>query len=176
MASPRPVYAWIETSRGGQYTGPLERQKAVTGRHIRAEVWMAICRGATAIGYFTHVWKPAYSQFGVPDENRRALAEVNGQITRLAPAILGRPLARKTACAGADAKLDALFRDHDGATYVFAVNYDERDKATRGTFEVEGLAAGTTVEVVDEGRTLTAGDGRFSDAFEPLAVHVYRFK
>ena len=49
---------------------------------------MAICRVATAIGYFTHVWKPAYHQFGVPEENRTALREIIAQITRSASAIL----------------------------------------------------------------------------------------
>ena len=72
MAGNRPVYVWIETSKGGQWTGPLEGQKDVTPRHIRAEVWMSICGGATGIGYFTHVWKPSYSTFGVPAENREA--------------------------------------------------------------------------------------------------------
>ena len=37
---------------------------------------MAICQGATAIGYFTHVWKPSYHQFGVPEENRKALRRI----------------------------------------------------------------------------------------------------
>jgi hypothetical protein len=49
QAGPRPLYAWIETSKGGQWTGPLENQKDVTPAHIKAEVWMAICRGATAL-------------------------------------------------------------------------------------------------------------------------------
>ncbi|MBM3333860.1 hypothetical protein FJY63_04290, partial [Candidatus Sumerlaeota bacterium] len=56
LSKPRPVYAWIETSKGSRWTGELERQKEVTGEHIRAEVWMAICGGATVIGYFTHIW------------------------------------------------------------------------------------------------------------------------
>ena len=97
QAGSRPVYAWIETGKGGQWTGPLERQKDVTPAHIRAEVWMAICQGATAIGYFTHVWKPSYQQFGVPEENRQALRRMNDQITRLAPAILGQPPKRSVA-------------------------------------------------------------------------------
>ena len=37
---------------------------------------MSITGGATAIGYFTHVWKPSYSQFGVPEENRKALRQI----------------------------------------------------------------------------------------------------
>ena len=175
MAAPRPVYAWIETSKGGQWTGALESQKDVTPAHIRAEVWMSITRGATAIGYFTHIWKPAYKQFGVPEENRKALREVNDQITRLSGAILspdGPP--RPVTIDGGGVKLDALARSEGGRLYVFAVNYDERAKEARATVRMEGLPAGRKVEVIDEGRTLSTDAGGFADTFAPLAVHIYR--
>jgi len=176
-ADPRPVYAWIETSKGSQWTGPLERQKDVKPEHIRAEVWMSICGGATAIGYFTHVWKPSYHQFGVPEENRRALREINDQITRLAPAILGDPPKRSVKIeAEGDAKLAVLAKEHAGALYVFAVNYDERLVQTEAGISVEGLRAGANVVVVDEARTLRSDAGSFRDTFEPLAVHVYRIE
>jgi hypothetical protein len=181
LAGTRPVYAWIETSKGSQWTGELERQKDVKPEHIRAEVWMSICRGATAIGYFTHIWKPEYAQFGVPEENRRALKQINEQITRLAPVILGHPA--HAAWAGRRAvsiqsangvKLDLMARQSGTEVYLFAVNYDERARETVGTIQVEGLAAGASVRVVDEGRTLQAQAGAFSDAFAPLGVHIYR--
>ncbi|HIQ22566.1 MAG TPA: hypothetical protein EYH34_15180 [Planctomycetes bacterium] len=175
LAGPRPVYAWIETSRGGQWTGPLERQKAVTPQHIRAEVWMAITGGATAIGYFTHVWKPAYRQFGVPEENRLALREINAQLQRLAPAILAPPPARPVRwTAHDDLRVAALARQHNGAVYLFAVNYDPRLKHTSVRFALDGLRPGQQVTVVDEGRRINAHDGSFTDTFEPLAVHIYR--
>jgi len=177
MGGSRPVYAWIETSKGGQWTGPLERQKEVTPAHIRAEVWMAICRGATAIGYFTHVWKPSYHQFGVPEANRAALKEINAQITRLAPAILGQPPRRPAKIEPEEeVKLDVMAREHDGRLYVFAVNYDERLLSTTATVELPGLAGGTSVEVVDESRTITSAAGEFADSFDPLAVHIYRIE
>jgi hypothetical protein len=177
MAGNRPVYAWIETTKGGQWTGPLEGQKEVTPAHIRAEVWMSICSGATAIGYFTHVWKPSYHQFGVPKDNREALLEINSQITRLAPAILGRPPRRPVAIEPKEeVKLDAMAREHDGKLYVFAVNYDERLLPATATIKVPGLVAGTKVEVVDESRTIPAAAGEFTDTFEPLAVHIYRIR
>lgn len=173
----RPLYAWIETSKGGQWTGPLEKQKDVTPAHIKAEVWMCICRGATAIGYFTHVWKPAYHQFGVPDENRAALREINAQITRLTPAILSAELAPEvTIRAADDVKLDVLARQYDGSVYLFAVNCDERNRPATATVTVPGLRAGTAVEVLDERRAITAQAGSFQDDFGPLAVHLYRIK
>jgi hypothetical protein len=169
------VYAWIETSKGGQWTGPLERQKDVTPAHIRAETWMAICGGATGIGYFTHIWKPSYRQFGVPDENRRALRSINDQITRLAPAILGRkPQSAVTICARGDVKLAVMAREHDGHLYLFAVNYDSRQLEAQAAIGVESLQAGTEITVIDEARTLRSVAGSFTDTFAPLAVHVYR--
>ena len=181
MAGERPVYAWIETSKGGQWTGPLEKQHDVTPEHIRAEVWMSICRGATAIGYFTHVWKPSYQQFGVPEKNRRALAEINAQLTRLAPAILSTgpsPKARiEPAASGPnDVKLDVIARTLDGDLYLFAVNFDERRLAVDAVIRVEGLAAGQPAEAIDESRTLESRDGALVDRFEPLAVHLYRLR
>jgi len=174
LAGEKPVYAWIETSKGGQWTGDLDRQKDVTPVHIRAEVWMSICRGATAIGYFTHIWKPSYSQFGVPEENRRALRQINDQIARLTPAILGAPAKRSVKIESDGAKLDVMAREHDGELYLFTVNYDERMKGAKASVRVEGLTAGTVVTVVDEQRTLRASDGFFEDDFAPLAVHIYR--
>ncbi len=173
----RPVYAWIETGKGSQWTGPLERQKDVTPAHIRAEVWMAICSGATGIGYFTHVWKPSYRQFGVPEENRKALRQINDQITRLAPAILGEQPKRPVTIQAADqVKLDALAREHQGQLYIFAVNYDERMVEAKATITVEGLPAGTEVDVIDEVRTIRAGAGSFTDPLAALAVHIYRIR
>ncbi|MGB9687902.1 hypothetical protein [Thermogutta sp.] len=179
MAGQRPVYAWIETSKGGQYTGPLENQKEVTGRHIRAEVWMALCGGATAIGYFTHVWKPAYSQFGVPEENQRALKEINDQLTRLAPAILATRETEKLRMEVPEkARLAAFLTRHEGFAYIFAVNYDPEEKPMAARFilsDLPGLASGS-VEVVDEERSLLLSNSQFVDSFGPLAVHIYRIR
>ena len=132
-------------------------------------------RGATAIGYFTHVWKPSYRQFGVPEENRRALRRINDQITRLAPALLADPARREVAIeATGGAKIDVMAREHEGSLYLFAVNYDERQVTSEVTISLPGLSAGTEVVAVDEGRTIAAAAGSFTDAFDPLAVHIYR--
>jgi len=174
LAGERPLYAWIETSRGGQYTGDLERQKHVTPVHIRAEVWMAICRGATAIGYFTHIWKPAYKQFGVPPENVRAMKQINDQITRLAPVILSEPAEAEVSIKlNGQLSGDIMAREHEGQLYLFAVNYDSRQLGGQAQIMVKGLEPGIKIEVVDENRTIKAADGAFADEFGPLAVHIY---
>ena len=177
LAGDKPVYAWIETCRGGQWTGPLEKQKPVTPSHIRGEVWMAICRGATAIGYFTHIWKPAYKQFGVPPENIKAMKEINDQITRLAPVILAKESHLKpTITLTGRLKADIMAKESDGYLYLFTVNYDSQQQAARATIRLPGLKACTDIEVVDEDRAITSMAGAFTDDFGPLGVHIYRIK
>ncbi len=61
----------------------------------------------------------------------------------------------------------------------FGKRTDEKPAVYRGgtaTISIEGLKAGTAVEVVDEDRSITAEDGKFADVFEPLGVQIYRFK
>jgi hypothetical protein len=175
LAGKRPVYAWIETSRGGQWTGALENQKPVRPEHIRAEVWMAICRGATAIGYFTHIWKPEYKQFGVPPENVRAMRQINEQISGLAPVILsGDADVKANIRIDGGLSADIMARNHGGYLYLFAISYDPRQTAGGAVIEVEGLERGAKIDVVDENRTLEAADGTFTDEFGPLDVHIYR--
>jgi len=176
LAGDRPVYAWIETSKGSRWVSE-SRQMAVTAEHIRAEVWMALCRGATAIGYFTHIWTPAYSQFGVPPENVAAMRQINEQITRLAPALLSEYSDRTVPIEiEGDVKADVMAKELDGVLHLFAVNYDPSAHGGEAIISVSDLAAGRTVTVVEEERTLTSADGEFQDRFDPLAVHIYRIE
>lgn len=169
----KPLYVWIETQAGffGNQTVP------VTGLEIRNEVYQAIIQGATAIGYFTHRFKPTFAEFGVPEENQKALLEINQQLQRLAPVILSREadppptIQLEGGLAG-----ECMGREHDGHVYLFALNLDMERRGAKATLALDGLKAGTPVEVVDEGRTITAQDGGFRDDFGPLAVHIYKIR
>ncbi|MCC7494735.1 MAG: hypothetical protein IT204_20420 [Fimbriimonadaceae bacterium] len=176
LAAGRPTYAWIETSNGSQWVKDSDANR-VTGRHIKAEVWMSLCGGCTAVGYFTHVWKPAYNQFGVPPDNLIALQAINAQLTTLAPAILAAacPTPPTIQIAG-DLPAAVIGRVHDGSTWLFAVNADPKDRGGLATITVPGLPAGRPIEVIDEARTLTSGPGTLQDEYGPLAVHLYRIR
>ena len=188
LAGPqRLLYAWIETNKGSKWI-TYEKQLDVLPVHTRSEVWMALIGGARAIGYFTHAWRPEpYTPFACNAAMQAELKRLNAQITRLTPALCA------PAAAGASMRLadglagQMLATRHDGALWIFAQNLDLgpaseelkqgqniAPRAGVAEFNVEGLAAGATVEVVDEQRSLVAADGGFSDAFEPLGVHIYR--
>jgi hypothetical protein len=175
LAGPqRPVYAWIETCKGTKYI-TYEKQKDVLPKHTRAEVWMAIIEGAAGIGYFTHAWRPEFTSFAPTEDMQQELARLNRQIARLAPAILAAPAKTKVALAlERDVPGHCKATEDETAIYVFAQNIDMKDRAAKGTVRVAGLRTGAKVEVVDEQRTITAEEGGFTDAFDPLAEHIYR--
>ena len=185
----KPIYVWLETHKGSKWV-TYKNQLDVLPKHTRYEVWSVLIRGATAIGYFTHRWRPDFKEFAPTAEMRAELKRLNGQLTRLAPAILAAPAKRKVAMQLAgDLPCHFKATEHDGSLYVFAQNMDLGEgheklrqgeqispRAGRATITVEGLKAGTKVEVVDEDRTITAEAGKFADQFGPLAEHVYRIK
>jgi hypothetical protein len=188
LAGPkRPIYAWIETSKGSKWM-TYEKQPDVLPIHTRHEVWGAIIRGATVIGYFTHAWKPSFREFAPTAEMQAELKRLNGQLTRLAPDILAPVTKRRiqmTIEGGLQCHLKATERK--GTLTIFAQNQDigiDEKKAKqfqpikprggKATFTVAGLKAGTKIEVIDENRTITATQGGFTDEFGKLAEHVYR--
>jgi len=172
----RPVYAWIESCKGSQWVS-YDRQKDVLPKHTRAEVWMAIIQGATAIGYFTHAWKPSFSEFNCTEAMQAELKRLNGQIARLAPAILAPPAAPKvTMDPGKGAACHVKATARGPVTYVFAQSIERTGPAKEASLRVAGLKAGTRIEVADEGRSITAADGAFRDTFAPLQEHVYRIE
>jgi hypothetical protein len=189
FAGNKPVYTWIETSKGSKWMS-YEKQPDVLPIHTRNEVWQAIINGATAIGYFTHAWRPDFKEFAPTEEMQKELARLNEQITKLAPAILANPAKEKIQMTLGD-NLLCKFKatKYDGALYIFAENNDlgpEADKAkqfdpihprtAKAIFVIPGLKAGAQIEVVDENRTITASKGQFEDEFAPLAEHIYKIK
>jgi hypothetical protein len=177
IAGPKkPIYAWIETHKGSRWV-TYENQLDVLPCHTRSEVWLAVIRGATAIGYFTHAWRPSETEFAPTEDMQRELRRLNGQITRLAPVILTEPAKTEVSIAIENGvKGDIMARKFDDSLYLFGVNYDPKQQAGKAVVKVAGLKAGTKIEVVDEDRWLTADEGSFSDEFASLGVHIYKLK
>jgi hypothetical protein len=155
----QPVYSWIEAaSTSSQWC----HGRGVQPQELRAEVWMSVVNGATAIGYFTHSWTPDYSQFRVSSATQAEMRRTNRQLTTLTTALLGAPV--HVGVQTDVGRVDTIARRVGGATYVFAVNVSR--EPVRARFSV----AKGTWHVFEEGRVVT---GTLADSFAPLGVHVY---
>jgi hypothetical protein len=132
---------------------------------IVPKAYYAILHGVTGILYFT--WQ-AYQG---DDAKMAAAGQVFSELNELSPVIFDTDVSSDlTPPSG----VEAIARSHDGHTYVIAV--DPTSTPVSGDFAVAGLAAGTTVTVMFEDRTLTAADGHFTDSFAGVARHVYRIE
>jgi hypothetical protein len=140
---------------------------APTARELRIVVWANILHGAKAILWF-HYFGPT------PEETRAEMSRLLEQVTRLAPAVLGPDYAgtvtKKEASGG---RVDIMAKQAEGddkTVYLFAANIKETPE--KATFMLDFAPA--KIEVVDENRELKAEGKTFGDAFEPLAVHIYK--
>lgn len=165
----KPVWNWIET------TGYNDPQGRPTPAQVRSEVWMALVHGSMGIGYFVHVFEPSFIEAGLlaDDEMRSAVAEINAQVTDLAP-ILNTPSIANAVTVdnpNPDLPVDIMVKRSPGTLHIFAVAM--RDSPTTATFSIRDIDS-ATVEVLGESRTLALSAGRFQDAFDPYAVHLYK--
>ncbi len=95
------------------------------------------------------------------------------QLRELAPVIFAPEQEAQVSVSPDDCGLHVALRQHEGATYLIAVNPSE--EAVDAAITVGGLVAGAA-EVVFEGRRIPVNDGTFGDRFEGAGVHVYRFR
>ena len=167
----KPVWNCIECTRIGGDVRPTPAQ-------VRSEVWRALIHGSRGLIYFVHQFKPAFDEHALLDdpEMLAAVTAINKQIQDLAP-VLNSPSVSdgtKAACSPEDDSLDVMVKQSGGARYLFVAETHGKD--ARGSFTVPGAAKAASAEAMGEGRRLPVQSGRFTDAFAPYAVHVYRLR
>ena len=81
----KPVWTCIECTHIGN------PDAKATPQQVRAEVWMALIRGARGLIYFVHQFKPSFREAALLDdpEMLAAVTDLNRQIRELAPALNG---------------------------------------------------------------------------------------
>jgi hypothetical protein len=162
----KPVFADVEASS-------IEGLPRPTPHQLRAEVWMSLIHGAAGIQYFCHRMTPLNETDCLDDDaTAAALTRINSELMQLAPALNSQSYAVKPQSSNGAVPVRAVAKNVADTRYVFAVSM--ADGATTAAFALPGLADGSSVEVIGEGRNLTAANGSIEDAFEAYAVHLYR--
>jgi hypothetical protein len=152
-----------------------------TPHQVRAEVWMALVHGSRGLIYFVHQFQPKFNEHALLDdpEMLKAVTHLNRQIRDLA-SVLNSPSLKDAATvrsSNADVPIDIMVKRQGGTTYVFAVAM--RNSATRGSFQIQGLPAQSSAEVLGEAtpfRPIRVSEGRFEDDFQPFEVHLYAIR
>ncbi|MCX7009770.1 MAG: hypothetical protein NTY53_21435 [Kiritimatiellaeota bacterium] len=162
------VWNCIECTRiGNTKTKPTPAQ-------VRSEVWMSLIHGSRGLIYFVHQFKPRFIEAGLfaDDEMTRAVTALNRQIAELAPVLNSPALSNAVTVASSNAEVPIAYmvKQCNGATWLFAVAM--RPGETTASFALKNSV--THAEVLGESRQLEIRGGKFQDAFQPYAVHLYR--
>jgi Zn ribbon nucleic-acid-binding protein len=147
-----------------------------TPQEVRAEVWMSIVHGSRGLIYFVHQFQPRFIEAGLlaDEEMLQAVTAINKELQALAPVLNSADLTGAVEAFPADPEVpvDVLAKQHEGATYLFAVAM--RPGATTVRFTLRSGPEAGRATVVGEGRELPVAGGRFEDHFDPYQVHIYR--
>ncbi|MCK4300153.1 MAG: hypothetical protein KAX80_11500, partial [Planctomycetes bacterium] len=160
---------------------------------VRVVTWMSVIHGAQGLGYFVY----QKDSVDAPEwwaDLKGMLDEVNAVTLTALHRSTSRQLGHTWAttqgsrdyyhiehAAEGDGvtdnpKIDACFRLNLKTLDRYLIALNAYNAPTQATFTVEGLAAGTRIEVVSERRTITSAAGSFTDSFTPYQHHVYRLR
>jgi hypothetical protein len=169
---------WMAEPYGASFTGVTNAIATLEGIQQRP-IWLfennisstlivpkaywSIVNGATGIIYYN------WTTISASPAGLAAVGQTFSELGSLQSAIFGENFA-VTPPSG----VTAIGRQSQGTTYILAVN--PKAKSVTGSFSIPGLAAGTTVTVQFENRTITASSGGFNDTFGGIARHVYTFQ
>jgi len=107
------------------------------------------------------------------------VSAVNAAVASYAAVLATPSIAGATALSSGAVPVTLLVKKHGGSTYVFAMgdgnaaNY--LGQAVNAQISVPGAVAGSVVQVLGEGRSITLGGSGFSDHFNAYELHIYKF-
>ena len=164
LAKGKPRFAIIENS-DQDLAWTAKSTRGANGAEIRAMAWMTVIAGGTGLGWFPLAFNP-FRWNNMNADEKEATAQVNREMASLADVIL----TGETLAVNASGTVSAAARRTRRGIYVFAVNL-LHDKAQSSVIRIEGISG--KANVLDESRSIPVENGRFVDAFDPLAVHLY---
>lgn len=163
----KPIWTCIECSK-------ISAGRKASPEQVRAEVWMALIRGARGLIYFVHQFRPNFVEASLLEDPAllKAVTQLNSEIRALAPVLNGSeepmpdPVSRDTAV-----PVSAMARRVGKSIHVFAVGMRNAGASAEITLP-QGVRAREVIEV-GSGRRLVVKDQRFSDDFPPYAMRHY---
>ena len=168
MAPGQPVWLIPQLHNPVAYSDPTAG-RGPTAEEERCMVYQGLIYGAKGVIYYP--WDDGPNGLVHEPALMEAVPQINAELAQLGPMLLTSERTLIVDDPEDQPGLRATQFVIDEATYILATNTSA--EALSGTLPCTG-PAGRAVEVLFEGRSLTAGEGVLQDTFAPLAVHVYR--
>jgi hypothetical protein len=178
----KPVWNFVEDLYGGPAT---DHQPYITPGQLEGAVMDSIINGASGILYFNQAFAGPCAGGNIIRQVQTgalpcgqsqldAMRQVDQRIKTLAP-VLNTQSYQYTF--GSD--LDTMLKAYQGSAYIFAmISGAAASEPGQRTFTLPpALAGATSVEVLNENRTIPVVDGHFTDNFPyEYTYHIYKVK
>ncbi len=171
----QPIWIFVETAQ------PLLDETGsgvITPDQIEGAIWSAITNEARGISFFQHNNNDSTGCgfYSIVDSGCTAtktkLKTTIGNVKTLAPVINTQSYAWDFGAT----KIDTMLKAHDSYAYIFS-SVGVGGTTGSKTFTLPAVITGTTVEVVNEGRSLSVSGGKFTDTFAAeYSHHIYKIK
>jgi hypothetical protein len=152
-------------------------ERKATPEQIRSEVWMSLIHGSQGLIYFVHEFKPKFKEAALLDdpETLKAVTQINAEIQQLAPVLNSETLENAVVVSTEPGHpVDAILKQHDGKTYVFAASMQKVN--AKAAFRFPHLTGFHSAAVLDESRSIPVSNAEFTDDFDGYGVHLYRLE
>jgi hypothetical protein len=165
VAQQKPNWPFVETAM------PFltESGARVIGlEEIEGAVWNSIIHGAAGISYFQHDNSGTGGTYSIIENTPARTAKItaiNAQVARLAPVLNTQSYAWNFG-----AGLDTMLKAYSNSAYIFAMIAGGSAPGSR-VFTLPAGVSGTSVEVVDENRSIAIVGGKFTDNFAAEHEH-----
>ncbi len=182
----KPAWIFVETKRpwlfNNDFSDVEAGSTAISYDQLEGAVWSGIANEARGIAYFSqnntgpsvtgqpYECSGSYSLLDCEQDLRDRVTLVHGQVAALAPVLNTQSFAWNFGAAG----IDTMLKAKSGFAYVFA-SVGVNAALGAKTFTLPGAVTGTTVEVLNESRTIPVTDGQFTDTFAAeYSHHTYK--
>jgi hypothetical protein len=173
----QPVYGFVEVTNQmtpSETAGEGIPVSAPSDAQIAGSVWACLIYEARGIIYFVHDFNHSFDAHNLRNNiqgHTAAVATLNAQITALAPVLNTQSYAWSF-----NATVKTMLKSRAGFAYIFAMSNPQASPDTSArVFTLPPGITGTTVEVVNESRSLSVSGGTFSDSFaQEYTCHIYK--
>lgn len=143
------------------------RPVPLSAEEQRAQSYLVLAGDARGLFYWD--WPAAYAP------NWEMLKQIAGEVNQLKPVLVERSPEQSLNYANADTEksVKALIKNHDGKTYIIAVNAESAPVQVSYTLP-QGYEGQATV--LFDGENIALQDGQFSDDFEIYGRRVYELQ
>jgi hypothetical protein len=149
------------------------RDRPPTAHEHRYMTFSSLIAGAKAFLWYSY----SHSGWILPKDDPelwQAHVSLLRQLTDLAAVIIAPGRGEHVDAAGGDGAIRAVIKSDGKRTFLFAAS-DARTETVRCTLALPSDHA-AAISVYDEKRTLAPANGKLTDTFQPLDVHIYQLR